>query len=227
MVNAEFFQQLSAILTEKVHLLCLEKTGGWVWIIGWWNPSFTLFILFPLRFHCVMLGSYFAPCKLLLQSQKCVCRCIYDLFTFRAYLLKEYGQKGILLDKLDTAVRVESDNATVSVAARKNKTWCMINTRHAFPINGGVGFNGIFHKSYPCQIHYPQKVIAKHSKSVFQKWPQDLGNVTECSYRWHLAVMQKVKTFVPFFFFLDSKISDDSCLKSIDRSDISTQAHTC
>ncbi len=72
-------------------------------------------------------GLLLVPCKLLLQSQKCVCRCIYDLFTFRAYLLDVHGRRGIL-DKLDTAVCEKSDNSGASVAARKNKTHCMTNT---------------------------------------------------------------------------------------------------
>lgn len=113
----------------------------------------TLHALPPLQPGCVTLGSYFFPCKLLLRSQKCVCRCIYDLFTFWAYLLDVRGRRGIL-DKLDTAVCEESDNAAVSLAARKNKTHCMTNTRviHSQSMEG-VGFNGIFHKSHPCQIH--------------------------------------------------------------------------
>lgn len=56
------------------------------------------------------------------------------------------GQRGI-------SVKDESDNAVASVPARKNKTHCMTNTRHTFLINGEVGFNGIFRKSHPCQIH--------------------------------------------------------------------------
>lgn len=54
---------------------------------------------------------------------------------------------------MDAAVSEESDNAGASPAARKNKTHCMTNTRHTFPINGEVGFDGIFHKSQPCQVH--------------------------------------------------------------------------
>lgn len=74
------------------------------------TPPFTLHALPPLQADCVMLGSYFVPCKLLLQSQKCVCRCVYDLFTFGAYLLEVLDRRGIL-DKLDTAVCEKSDNA--------------------------------------------------------------------------------------------------------------------
>lgn len=100
------------------------------------HQSLLLHALPPLQLHCTTLGSYFVPCKLLLQSQKCVCRCVYDLFTFWAYLLDVHGRRGIL-DEKDTAVCEESDNAGVSLAARKNKTHCMTNTRHTFPINGG------------------------------------------------------------------------------------------
>lgn len=81
----------------------------------------------PLLPSCVTLGSYSVPCKLLLQSQKCVCRCIHDLFTFWAYLLDVHDLRGSL-DKLETAVCEESDNAGVGLSARKNKTHCMTNT---------------------------------------------------------------------------------------------------
>lgn len=91
------------------------------------HSPFTLQALPPLQPHCVTQASYFVPCKLLLQNQKCVCRCIYDLFTFWAYLL-DMNVRRRILDKLDTAVCEESDNTAVSLAARKNKTHCMTNT---------------------------------------------------------------------------------------------------
>lgn len=124
-------------------------------------------ITIPLR----NAGLLLVPCKLLLQSQKCVCQCIYDLFTFWAYLLEVYGRRGIL-DKLDTAVCVESDNAAVSLAARKNKTHCMTNTHviHSQSMEGSDSMeystNHILARFI--RLLYPQKVIARHSNSLFQ-----------------------------------------------------------
>lgn len=160
-------------------------------------------VLPPSQFHCVTLGSYFGSCKLLQQSQKCVCRCIYDLFTFRAYLLEVYGPRGIL-DKLDSAVCVESDNAAVGFAARKNKTRCMTNTHviHSQSMEGSDSMEYSTNRILArfIRLLYPQKVIARHWNSAFQKWPEDLGYVTGRLCRWHLAFMQKVNTFVPLVF---------------------------
>lgn len=137
------------------------------------HPSpFTLHALPPLQAHCTTLGFYFVPCKLLLQSQKCVCRCIYDLFTFWVYLLDEHSWRGIL-DKLDTAVCEESDNAGASLAARKNKTHCMTNTQviHSQSMEGLDSMEYSTHHILArfVRLLYPQKIIVRHSNSVFQE----------------------------------------------------------
>lgn len=136
------------------------------------HPPFTLHALPPLQPHCAMLGSCFVPCKLLLQSQKCVCRCIYNLFTFRAYLLDVHGWRGIL-DKLDTAVCEESDNSGVSLAARKNKTHCMTNT-HVIHSQSMEELDSMEYSTNRIlarfiRLLYPQKIIVRHSNSVFQE----------------------------------------------------------
>lgn len=135
------------------------------------RSSFKLHAYPPLQKHYVTRSSYFVPCKLLLQSQKSVCRYIYELFTFWAYLLDMYSWRGIL-DKKDSAVCEKGDNAGVSLAARKNKTHCMTNTRHTFPINGGVQIQWNIPQiiSLPGSLGllYPQKIIVRHSISAFQ-----------------------------------------------------------
>lgn len=136
------------------------------------HSPFALHALPPLKNPCVMLGSYYVPCKPLLQSQKCVCRCIYDLFTFWAYLLDVHGWRGIL-EKLDTAVCEESDNAAVSLAARKNKTHCMTNTHviHSQSMEGldSMEYSTNYILARFIRLLYPQKIIVRHSNSVFQE----------------------------------------------------------
>lgn len=136
------------------------------------HQSLLLHALPPLQLHCTTLGSYFVPCKLLLQSQKCVCRCVYDLFTFWAYLLDVHGRRGIL-DEKDTAVCEESDNAGVSLAARKNKTHCMTNT-HVIHSQSMEGLDSMEYSTNHIlarfiRLLYPQKIIVRHSISVFQE----------------------------------------------------------
>lgn len=93
------------------------------------------------------------------------------MFTFGAYLLEVHGRRGIL-DKLDTAVCEKSDNAGVRLAARKNKTHCMTNT-HVIHSQSMEGLDSMEYSTNHIlarfiRLLYPQKIIVRHSKSIFQ-----------------------------------------------------------
>lgn len=124
-----------------------------------------------------------------LRPVKVYCRCIYDLFTFWAYLQVVNVPRWVL--RHTGYCSFLSDNAVARINARKNKTHCMTNT-HVIHSQSMEELDSMEYSTNPDLARfisplYPQKIITPSFKR-----PEDLGNVTGDHCSWHLAVMQKV-----------------------------------